>query len=88
MFEVKIHVNVASERGLIAHTFTIATFDEVETSSRRYIAPTARVRAVAFAKQIDKGYGVTVQNVEDEDNRDRNFGLVYERVPGENSIPL
>lgn len=73
MYEVKIHFN----DGNVAKTFTIATFEQPEPGPNY-----SRGKALAFAKAIDRGFGVTVQYVPDEDNREKNFGVVYEHVPG------
>jgi hypothetical protein len=72
MYEVKLHLNL----GNVAHTFTIATFDGPSEAGPNY----SRGKALAFAKSIDRGYGVTVQYVPDEEDREKNFGVIYERV--------
>jgi hypothetical protein len=47
-----------------------------------------RDTAVHFAKQIDPEFAVQVINVEDEDNREKAFGLVFDRIPGSNEFGL
>jgi 2-polyprenyl-6-methoxyphenol hydroxylase-like FAD-dependent oxidoreductase len=68
MYEVKIIVQHAN----LSFPVTIATFSQ-------RTADNALAKAVSFAHQIDLGFHVTITDVENEDNRAANFGVVYER---------
>jgi hypothetical protein len=79
MFEVKIAIRTPIEAGVSVRTHTIATF--APTAS--YGALKARRFAIDFARAIDPEFEVSVIEVENEDNRDKAFGLVWGHVPGD-----
>jgi len=70
-FEVKI--KVVDDR--TTRMLTIATFDGTGT-----VPNYSYGQAIAFAKQIDEGFEVLVIDTDNEDNRDKAFGLVYSRT--------
>jgi hypothetical protein len=79
MYEVKVVI----VDGNVHRTVTIATFED-DTAARAAVRQ-ARSRAISFAKQIDPEFEVSVVNTEDEDNREKAFGLVWAHVPGDSS---
>lgn len=68
-YEVKLTVDLGVNS---LRTFTIASFESP-------LGYSARASAIAWSTKIDPGYAVDVICVEDEDNREKSFGLVYHR---------
>jgi hypothetical protein len=72
MYEVKISFHISN----VIHTLTIATFEQGTGEGQ---VEYARGKAIAFAKNVNPHLAVEVIHVEEEENPDRQFGLIYHR---------